>query len=217
MALICCPLWAGVFGPPTDTSAGGPNTLAHKGQEMSPDLGFYFPPMIIAHLLKSNSPPPPLAVNFQFPIISATKEERLRSLIHWTIRLYLTQKEPILCFCQKNLENELGETLFKQKKASFRGKLLPPLHPESIRVPLHPESIRVQRIVHHIIEALQRGLGKEKVWSDISYSPESVGLPRETSSWETLMGLNDKIADEEKWLKEEKWQKEDEILDDHWV
>ncbi|KAL2540964.1 Peptidase family M48 family protein [Abeliophyllum distichum] len=53
----------------------------------------------------------------------------------------------------KNLENELGETQFKQIKASFRGKILPPLH---------PESIRVQRIAHYIIEALQRGLGKEK-------------------------------------------------------
>ncbi|KAL2541990.1 Peptidase family M48 family protein [Abeliophyllum distichum] len=108
----------------------------------------------------------------------------------------------------KNLEKELGETQFKQIKASFKGKILPPLH---------PESIRVQAIAHHIIEALQRGLRKEMVWSDIRYSPESVGLPQETSSRETLMGLSGKIADEDKWLKEEKWQKEDEILDDHWV
>lgn len=108
----------------------------------------------------------------------------------------------------KSLEKELGETQFKQMRQSFKGKILPPLH---------PESIRVQAIAHDIIEALQRGLRKEKVWSDVRYSPESVGLPHETSGHDILMGLGDKVADEEKWLKEEKWHKDDEILDDHWV
>lgn len=108
----------------------------------------------------------------------------------------------------KNMEKELGETQFKELKQSFKGKILPPLH---------PESIRVQAIAHDIIEALQRGLREEKVWSDVRYSPESVGLPHETSGHETLMGLGEKITDEDKWLKEEKWHKDDEILDDHWV
>ncbi|KAK6121723.1 hypothetical protein DH2020_044533 [Rehmannia glutinosa] len=108
----------------------------------------------------------------------------------------------------RTLEKELGETQFKQIKTQFKGKILPPLH---------PESIRVQRISQDIIEALQKGLSKEQVWSDMNYSPESVLLPHEANEHETLKALSDKMVDEEKWQGEDKWHKEDEILDDHWV
>ncbi|KAI3471076.1 hypothetical protein Pfo_027739 [Paulownia fortunei] len=106
------------------------------------------------------------------------------------------------------LEKELGETQFKQIKTQFKGKILPPLH---------PESIRVQRIAQDIIEALQKGLRKEQVWSDIRYSPESVLLPHEAHEHETVRAMSDRMAEEEKWPTEDKWQKEDEILDDQWV
>ncbi|GFP84751.1 mitochondrial metalloendopeptidase oma1 [Phtheirospermum japonicum] len=100
----------------------------------------------------------------------------------------------------RTLEQELGETQFKQIKTQFKGKILPPLH---------PESIRVQSIAKDIIEALQKGLRKEQVWSDINYSPESVILPNHLDN-ETLRALSD---DNNK----DKWHKEDEVLDDQWV
>ncbi|KAK6121578.1 hypothetical protein DH2020_044679 [Rehmannia glutinosa] len=108
----------------------------------------------------------------------------------------------------RTLEKELGETQFKQIKTQFKGK---------IHSPLHLESIRVQRISQDIIEALQKGLSKEQVWSDMNYSPESVLLPHEANEHETLKALSDKMVDEEKWQGEDKWHKEDEILDDNWV
>lgn len=106
------------------------------------------------------------------------------------------------------LEKQLGESQFKQLKAQFRGKILPPLH---------PESIRIQKISQDIIEALQKGLVKEQVWSDIRYSPESVPLPLEARQHDTVNALTDKIADEDKWQSEDKWHKEEEILNDQWV
>ncbi|KAL0341097.1 UNVERIFIED_CONTAM: Mitochondrial metalloendopeptidase OMA1 [Sesamum radiatum] len=108
----------------------------------------------------------------------------------------------------RNLEKELGETQFNQLRKQFKGKILPPLH---------PESIRVQRISQDIIEALHKGLRKEQVWSDIRYSPESVGLPIEAPEHETIKALSDRSLDEEQWHGEDKWRKEDEILDDQWV
>ncbi|KAG8381445.1 hypothetical protein BUALT_Bualt06G0122700 [Buddleja alternifolia] len=108
----------------------------------------------------------------------------------------------------RTLEKELGEKQFKQIKAQFKGKILPPLH---------PESIRVQRISQDIIEALQRGLSKEQVWSDIRYAPEINSFPNESNAHGTVRALSDKIVEEEKWDNEDKWHKEDEILDDQWV
>ncbi|KAI3458242.1 hypothetical protein Pfo_014905 [Paulownia fortunei] len=108
----------------------------------------------------------------------------------------------------RNLEKELGETQFKQIKAQFKGKILPPLH---------PESIRVQSIAQDIIDSLQRGLRKEQVWSDIRYSRESAGLPHEALPHKTVRALSERIPEEEKWHNEDKWHKDDEILDDQWV
>ncbi|KAL3650459.1 hypothetical protein CASFOL_006862 [Castilleja foliolosa] len=111
----------------------------------------------------------------------------------------------------RTLEQELGETQFKQLKAQFKGKILPPLH---------PESIRVQGISKDIIEAIQKGLRKEQVWSDTNYSPDSVILPSHHEN-ETLRVFSDDNNNNngEIWHGggEDKWRKEDEVLNDQWV
>ncbi|XP_051129579.1 uncharacterized protein LOC127250370 [Andrographis paniculata] len=111
-----------------------------------------------------------------------------------------------------NIEKELGESEFKKLKAQFKGKMLPPLH---------PESIRIQRISQEIIGALERGLSKEQVWSDIMYSAESAAaLPQQNRAPEMVTAMSDTsegISEEEKWPSEDKWQKDEEILDDQWV
>ncbi|KAL3834557.1 hypothetical protein ACJIZ3_009293 [Penstemon smallii] len=107
-----------------------------------------------------------------------------------------------------SLERDLGDRQFKQLKQQYKGKILPALH---------PDSIRVQKISQEIIEALQKGLRKEQVWSDIKYSPESVGFVNEASGHEKVKALSDKIADEETLHTVDNWIKDDEILDDKWV
>ncbi len=101
----------------------------------------------------------------------------------------------------RSMERKLGETQFEQMKATFKGKILPAIHPESVRVRL---------ISKEIIEALQRGLRNDQVWSDMGYASESVGDGGyEGRSQETLMALKES--------EEGKWFKDDEILDDKWV
>ncbi|KAG6576770.1 hypothetical protein SDJN03_24344, partial [Cucurbita argyrosperma subsp. sororia] len=102
------------------------------------------------------------------------------------------------------MERSLGESQFEQMKAAFKGKILPAVHPESVRVRL---------IAKDIIDALQRGLKQENVWSDLGYASEAaIGAP-EGSGNETLMALRDSGAGK----MEGKWYREDEILDDKWV
>lgn len=98
-----------------------------------------------------------------------------------------------------SLEKQLGESQFQQMKAAFKGKILPAIHPESVRVRL---------IARDIIEALQRGLGKERVWTDLGYASDSP-ISREISGHDTLVALGDS--------PEANWHKDDEILDDKWV
>lgn len=102
------------------------------------------------------------------------------------------------------MERRLGESQFEQMKAAFKGKILPAVHPESVRVRL---------IAKDIIEALQRGLKQENVWSDLGYASEAVIGAPEGSGHETLMALSDAGAER----VESKWSREDEILDDKWV
>lgn len=105
----------------------------------------------------------------------------------------------------KDMERRLGETQFEQMKAAFKGKILPAIHPDSVRVRL---------IANDIIKALERGLKHERVWSDLGYASESVGFADEVSGRETLMALKEFGGDEN---VEGKWCREDEILDDNWV
>lgn len=93
-------------------------------------------------------------------------------------------------------EKRLGESQFKQMKAGFKGKILPAVHPDSVRVRL---------IAKDIIDALQRGLRKEQVWSDLEYATD----PVESGGQEVLLALSQ--------TSEGNWRKEDEILDDKWV
>ncbi|KAF8379350.1 hypothetical protein HHK36_028784 [Tetracentron sinense] len=103
----------------------------------------------------------------------------------------------------RSLERQMGEYQFEQMKAALKGKILPPIHPESIRVRL---------IAKDIIEALQRGIKHEHAWSDLGYASESTGMP-EGSAEDILMALSG--SSEEKLGT--KWHREDEILDDEWV
>ncbi|RDX89759.1 hypothetical protein CR513_28474, partial [Mucuna pruriens] len=111
-------------------------------------------------------------------------------------------KRSHLILLSKAMERRLGESQFDQMKAAFKGKILPPIHPESVRVTM---------IAKDIIDALQRGLRKEQVWSDLGYASEHAmmveGDGRETLS--ALAGNEEKV--------EGNWHKEDEILDDKWV
>ncbi|XP_061358676.1 mitochondrial metalloendopeptidase OMA1 [Gastrolobium bilobum] len=111
-------------------------------------------------------------------------------------------KRTHLILLSRAMERRLGENQFEQLKASFKGKILPSIH---------PESVRVRMIAKDIIDALQRGLRKEQVWSDLDYASEHTmmveGDGRETLS--ALAGNEGKI--------EGKWNREDEILDDKWV
>ncbi|XP_010277452.1 PREDICTED: uncharacterized protein LOC104611885 [Nelumbo nucifera] len=103
----------------------------------------------------------------------------------------------------KGIERQMGEAQFQQVKAAFKGKILPAIHPESVRVRL---------IAKDIIEALQRGLRHEQVWSDLGYASESTGMS-EKNAQDTLFALS---SGPEGKL-EEGWNREDEILDDKWV
>lgn len=103
----------------------------------------------------------------------------------------------------RTLERQIGESQFKEMKKSFKGKILPAIHPESVRVRL---------IAKEIIDALQRGLSHDQVWSDPGYA--SVGdIPFERGSNETLKAMSEGTGEEV--LGE--WRKEEEILDDKWV
>ncbi|KAL9237255.1 hypothetical protein vseg_011828 [Gypsophila vaccaria] len=105
----------------------------------------------------------------------------------------------------QGLERQIGENQFNEMKKSFRGKILPALHPDSVRVRL---------IAKDIIEALQRGLSHERVWSDPGYGTEGEGrVGGEGDGYETLKALSEETGEGvvDEWLKKE------EVLDDSWV
>ncbi|MQL82162.1 hypothetical protein Taro_014629 [Colocasia esculenta] len=103
---------------------------------------------------------------------------------------------------------QLGEAQFAQLKAELRDKILPPTHPDSIRVRL---------IAKDLVQALQKGLQKhEHVWRDPEYtsgvatvpSPaQDAGDPWRASGWEEEAGGRGDF----------KWSGKDEMLDDKWV
>ncbi|GLU20977.1 hypothetical protein SLE2022_371480 [Rubroshorea leprosula] len=101
------------------------------------------------------------------------------------------------------MERRMGEHQFEQMKASFKGKVLPAIHPESVRVRL---------ISKEIIGALQRGLRHEQLWSDLEYA-SSESAAGDQSGHDTILALSE--GGEGK--AETEWHHEDEILDDKWV
>ncbi|PKA61320.1 hypothetical protein AXF42_Ash006217 [Apostasia shenzhenica] len=110
------------------------------------------------------------------------------------------------------VERQLGEAQFNQIKEPLRGKILPALHPDSIRIRL---------ISKDIIGAVQRGLHHdERRWSDIDYaseqpSPEFAYSPDKTR--DTFLSLTGSSGDLGKGDVAAHGSKEDEVLDDKWV
>ncbi|CAH2070324.1 unnamed protein product [Thlaspi arvense] len=105
----------------------------------------------------------------------------------------------------KSMEKRVGETQFEQIKKTYKGKILPAIHPESIRVRL---------IAKEIIDALQRGLSHERAWSDLGYA----------SMDSTMRGSSDRGVKEtemalsgEETMSGMRWSKDDQILDDGWI
>lgn len=113
-------------------------------------------------------------------------------------------KRTHLILLSKAMERKLGENEFEQMKKAFKGKILPPIH---------PESVRVRMIAQDIIDALQRGLRKETVWSDLGYASEHAIVVEGNDGHETLNAL----ASGSEGKVEGNWNREDEILDDRWV
>ncbi|KEH26508.1 M48 family peptidase [Medicago truncatula] len=111
-------------------------------------------------------------------------------------------KRTHLILMPKEMEKSLGESEFEKMKAGFKGKILPAMH---------PESVRVRMIANDIVEALKRGLSKENVWSDIDYASEN-SVFGEESGKETINALT-----ENEGKVGGNWHREDEVLDDKWV
>ncbi|XP_044468976.1 uncharacterized protein LOC123198348 [Mangifera indica] len=105
----------------------------------------------------------------------------------------------------KAVEKKIGETQFEQMKAAFKGKILPAIHPDSVRVRL---------ISNDIIRALQKGLKHETVWSDMGYASSESDEAHEGRAHETLRALSETVEGRN---LEGDWHKEDEFLDDKWV
>lgn len=129
------------------------------------------------------------------------------------ITLYLGNLETVpytkrthFVLLSKAVERQLGESQFQQMKAAFKSKILPAIHPDSVRVRL---------IAKDIIEALQRGLKHETVWSDMGYASTETDFVNEgRAARDTLRALSE---NSERGKTEGKWHQEDEILDDKWV
>lgn len=100
------------------------------------------------------------------------------------------------------MEKRLGETEFDGLKKQLRGKILPSIHPECIRVKL---------IAADIIMALKRGIKHRQGWRDLEYSNEGYGDEGPGSDGADLRALRegDKV--------EVQWGRADEVLDDRWV
>ncbi|GAB2265317.1 hypothetical protein Dimus_000381 [Dionaea muscipula] len=111
-------------------------------------------------------------------------------------------KRKHLVLLSKSIERQIGESEFQKIKASFKGKILPAIHPDSIRVRL---------IAKDIVEALQRGLSNEHLWSDPGYASDGHGMVHDGHRNETLMALKGEVEGGEGW------RKQDEVLDDQWV
>ncbi|OMO98005.1 hypothetical protein COLO4_14203 [Corchorus olitorius] len=103
----------------------------------------------------------------------------------------------------KDLEKRLGESEFNQIIDANKGKVLPPIH---------PDSVRVRSIAKDIVESLKRGFSHDQVWSDLAYVSQDISLGRESAHPHDTMTALSGEGD-----LEVKWSREDEILDDKWI
>lgn len=100
------------------------------------------------------------------------------------------------------MEKKIGENQFEEMKKMFKPKILPAIHPQSVRVRL---------IAKDIIEALQRGTRHQESWNDVVYTNTQT-IPSDAHTSQDPWGLKS-----EKEYKEEQLYSNDEILDDKWV
>ncbi|CAL1405106.1 unnamed protein product [Linum trigynum] len=106
-----------------------------------------------------------------------------------------------------DMERKMGESQFQELKGSFKGKILPAIHPDSVRVRL---------IAKDIIEALQRGVSHEQGWKELGYASTVDGA-------DAAAGRSGRARETHKMLSEDEgkpeadWGNQDEILDDKWV
>ncbi|KAH7839690.1 hypothetical protein Vadar_007386 [Vaccinium darrowii] len=104
----------------------------------------------------------------------------------------------------KNMERQIGEAQFQQIKQAFKGKILPEIHPESIRVKV---------VAKDIIEAVYRGLKREHTWRDFGYATtdgSGAAVRDGKSGLGTLVAMGDDV--EWQWRGEE-----DDYVDETWV
>ncbi|PWA92097.1 Peptidase M48 [Artemisia annua] len=110
-------------------------------------------------------------------------------------------KRKHLVLLSKSMERQIGESQLQNMKAEFKEKILPAMH---------PESVRVRMISKDIIEALQRGLKKEQVWTDLNYASEGGGVSEKRGK-EAVMAMSEGSVGGGKWLGK------DEVISDIWV
>ncbi|KAL1315244.1 hypothetical protein AAHE18_16G243900 [Arachis hypogaea] len=103
----------------------------------------------------------------------------------WNLETVPYTKRTRCILLSNDMERQLGEAEFENKKASFKGKILPPIH---------PQSVRIRMISMEIIDTLQRGLSKEQVWSDVGYAS---ACHRAESGWHK----EDEILDDS-WVQQ---------------
>ncbi|XP_071732680.1 mitochondrial metalloendopeptidase OMA1-like [Rutidosis leptorrhynchoides] len=123
------------------------------------------------------------------------------TVIFGTVETIPYTKRKHLIIMTINVEKKIGESEFKKIKDSYKRKIVPETH---------PDSVRVRMITKDIIEALKRGLKKEQVWTDLNYASEggpaleskgekaAIEFPEETNAGDLCIG-------------------KDEVLDDTWV
>uniref|UniRef100_A0A0D6R2P1 Peptidase M48 domain-containing protein n=1 Tax=Araucaria cunninghamii TaxID=56994 RepID=A0A0D6R2P1_ARACU len=102
----------------------------------------------------------------------------------------------------REMEKQLGESQFEELKKALKPKILPAIHPESVRVKL---------IAKDIIQALERGIRREQSWTDVDYGntkTDASDISNSQDPW-SVAG--------EKAYSSSQWYGKDEILDDKWV
>ncbi|OAY79300.1 Mitochondrial metalloendopeptidase OMA1 [Ananas comosus] len=112
------------------------------------------------------------------------------------------------------VERQLGESQFTQLKSALRDKILPALHPDSVRVRL---------ISADIIRAVELGLRRhhhhhQRPWTDIDYASHDPTLPPPgDAAGDTILLLHGPRRGEGVAVAGDSWRREDEVLDDSWV